>query len=235
MTNDNSTTPAAGWYPDPAGTPRTRWWDGTRWTENYSAPAAQAAATPWSTPTGTDSQAPPVVGGAPSAYPSMQPYGAAPALTAPEGTSPSTPFIWLIAVLPAVTLVLSVAQLFAIDEMIANVNAADPNAPVFTTTDLVTTGVSLLLAAATVVLAYFDARTLAARGVPRPFHWAWSFFALLSAPVYMIGRSVVVRRRVGSGLAPMFVNLSLILVGFIIGIVAAIIVTTRIFESIPGL
>ena len=233
MTNDDSTTPAAGWYPDPAGTSRTRWWDGTRWTENYSAPAAQAAATPWSTPTGTGGQAPTADGGAASAYPAMQPYGAAPAPKAPEGTSPSTPYIWLIALLPVVTLILSVAQLSTIDQMIAN--ASDPNGPLFTTTDLLTTGVSLLLAAATVVFAFLDARTLAARGVPRPFHWAWSFFALLSAPVYMIGRSVVVRRRVGSGLAPMFVNLSLILLGFIIGIVAAVIATTRIFETIPGL
>ena len=230
MTDDNSTTPAAGWYPDPAGSPRTRWWDGTRWTENYSAPAAQTAATPWSTPTGQPSNG---VDGAPSAYPAMQPYGAAPALKAPEGTSPSTPFIWLLAVLPIVTLALSVVQLATIDSLVESALADSGSS--YTPLDITNYGVSLLIAAATVILAFFDARTLAARGVPRPFHWAWSFFALLGAPVYMIGRSVVVRRRVGSGLAPMFVNLSLILVGFIIGIVAAVIVTTRIFESIPGL
>jgi len=230
MTDDNSTTPAAGWYPDPAGSPRTRWWDGTRWTENYSAPAAQTAATPWSTPTGQASNG---VDGAPSAYPAMQPYGAAPALKAPEGTSPSTPFIWLLAVLPIVTLALSVVQLATIDSLVESALADSGSS--YTPLDITNYGVSLLIAAATVILAFFDARTLAARGVPRPFHWAWSFFALLGAPVYMIGRSVVVRRRVGSGLAPMFVNLSLILVGFIIGIVAAVIVTTRIFESIPGL
>jgi len=230
MTDDNPTTPAAGWYPDPAGSPRTRWWDGTRWTENYSAPAAQTAATPWSTPT---SQASNGVDGAPSAYPAMQPYGAAPALKAPEGTSPSTPFIWLLAVLPIVTLALSVVQLATIDSLVESALADSGSS--YTPLDITNYGVSLLIAAATVILAFFDARTLAARGVPRPFHWAWSFFALLGAPVYMIGRSVVVRRRVGSGLAPMFVNLSLILVGFIIGIVAAVIVTTRIFESIPGL
>ena len=230
MTDDNSTTPAAGWYPDPAGTPRTRWWDGTRWTENYSASAAQTAATPWSTPT---SQASNGVDGAPSAYPAMQPYGAAPALKAPEGTSPSTPFIWLLAVLPIVTLALSVVQLATIDSLVESALADSGSS--YTPLDITNYGVSLLIAAATVILAFFDARTLAARGVPRPFHWAWSFFALLGAPVYMIGRSVVVRRRVGSGLAPMFVNLSLILVGFIIGIVAAVMVTTRIFESIPGL
>ena len=230
MTDDNPTTPAAGWYPDPAGSPRTRWWDGTRWTENYSAPAAQTAATPWSTPTGQPSNG---VDGAPSAYPAMQPYGAAPALKAPEGTSPSTPFIWLLAVLPIVTLALSVVQLATIDSLVESALADSGSS--YTPLDITNYGVSLLIAAATVILAFFDARTLAARGVPRPFHWAWSFFALLGAPVYMIGRSVVVRRRVGSGLAPMFVNLSLILIGFIIGIVAAVIVTTRIFESIPGL
>jgi hypothetical protein len=233
MTDDNSTTPAAGWYPDPAGTPRTRWWDGTRWTENYSAPTAEAAPTPWSTPAGTGGQAPTVVGGAPSAYPGMQPYGAAPALKAPEGTSPSTPFIWVLALLPLVTLALSIVQLTTIDSLVES--ALSESGSSYTPLDITNYGVSLLIAAATVVLAFFDARTLAARGVPRPFHWAWSFFALVSAPVYMIGRSVVVRRRVGSGLAPMFVNLSLILIGFILGLVAGIVVATRIFESIPGL
>ncbi len=33
--------PPAGWYADPEGSPRTRWWDGARWTEHF-----QAASTP---------------------------------------------------------------------------------------------------------------------------------------------------------------------------------------------
>ena len=33
------TTPAAGWYTDPAGTGGVRWWDGYRWTGNIHPPA----------------------------------------------------------------------------------------------------------------------------------------------------------------------------------------------------
>jgi hypothetical protein len=39
------TTPAAGWYPDPAGSGGTRWWDGVAWGHQVQ-PAAQPVATP---------------------------------------------------------------------------------------------------------------------------------------------------------------------------------------------
>jgi hypothetical protein len=222
MTDQNSATPIAGWYPDHAGTDRTRWWDGTRWTDDYSGGTTSAAApTPWSTP-GT---------AAPAPYPNMQAYAPAAPLKAPEGTSPSTPFIWTIALLPVISLALSLAQLATLEETLSD--ALDPDAALFTPADLLNYGVSFLLTAATVLLAVFDTRALAARGVPRPFHWAWSFFAFISAPVYIIGRSIVVRRRTGSGLAPMIVNLVLLVANFAIGIVAAVIATSSVLDQMP--
>ncbi|RBY77920.1 scramblase [Blastococcus sp. TF02-09] len=38
--------PPAGWYPDPAGTPGARWWDGGAWTEHVQQPAPLAASGP---------------------------------------------------------------------------------------------------------------------------------------------------------------------------------------------
>lgn len=39
-----TTPPAAGWYPDPHGSGRQRYFDGTTWTENYAPPAPQPPA-----------------------------------------------------------------------------------------------------------------------------------------------------------------------------------------------
>lgn len=36
----------AGWYPDPDGSPNSRWFDGTDWTNRFQPPAPQVAAPP---------------------------------------------------------------------------------------------------------------------------------------------------------------------------------------------
>ncbi len=61
MTAVTQPPPPPGWYPDPAGTPGTRWWDGQSWTEHVQ----QAAATP-PAPVSTLPQAP--TGPVPSLY-----------------------------------------------------------------------------------------------------------------------------------------------------------------------
>ena len=65
--------------------------------------------------------------------------------------------------------------------------------------------INLLIYAVFVVIAVFDYLALKARGVVRPFPWAWTF---LSSTIYAIGRGVVARRRTGSGLAPMWVYIA---------------------------
>ena len=78
-------TPVPGWYSDPAGSGRLRWWSGTEWTEQFQDAPANAA----------PSAEPPVAGAVPqqahgAAGPSAQPepVGAA---TAADGTGSPRP------------------------------------------------------------------------------------------------------------------------------------------------
>jgi Protein of unknown function (DUF2510) len=66
--------PAAGWYPDPAGSGGTRWWDGTSWTEHLQ--AAQAPPAPVAQPA---TVAPPWVQQQPGGTPTQAPWGDRPA------------------------------------------------------------------------------------------------------------------------------------------------------------
>jgi len=83
----------------------------------------------------------------------------------------------------------------------------------------------LVVFAAAIAFAILDRRILLRRGVVRPFHWAWSVVPL----VYLIGRAVILRRRVGRGSAPVWVYL-LLSVG--IGIVEGILVTASVASAI---
>lgn len=42
-----TSTPPAGWYPDPSGEAAARWWDGTAWTEHVTGGVAPATAPVW--------------------------------------------------------------------------------------------------------------------------------------------------------------------------------------------
>jgi hypothetical protein len=177
----------AGWYPEPDGTDGQRWWDGTRWTE-YSTPLA----------------APPYV-----------PYdaGNAGAARVPAGTPTSTVWVWLVVVLP----ILAYVPFFLIDfEGYLLRSVTDPMAQFEMYLDPMYLGgivSSWVVYGLSVWFAYLDTKELGRRGFARQFHWAWTFLASL---VYVIGRSVVVRRQAGRGAAPMWVAI-LLSVALLIG------------------
>jgi hypothetical protein len=167
----------AGWYPDPQGHASERWWDGEEWSDRTRNPYMKAAYEPQ---------------------------------RAPEGTNPATMWIWLLALAPLISIwqaaTLDVNAL--VEQAMQGVEIA-PDGTVTGTPNTSTgaadfTGLFLWLAG--VGAAALDWRALKARGVDRPFHWAW---AILWSLVYVIGRSVVARRRTGTGFAPMWTTIAL--------------------------
>ncbi len=186
--------PAPGWYPDPSGGSLQRWWDGNGWTAQTYSPGA----------------------GVPSTGPrKVEP-----------GTPVYTPWIWAIVLMP----LLSVISLFFFDftayfreSFAASVAiSADPSAPVdpfagsqglISPGYLAINALSFAIYLASGLFAFLDRRALLRRGFDRPFHWAWTF---LSSLAYIIGRSVIVKRRAGSGLAPIWVMIAVTVVSIII-------------------
>jgi hypothetical protein len=193
--------PPAGWYPDPAGGPTRRWWDGAHWTERIEAP------------TGT-----------------IDPALAVPAdPVATPGTSPNTWAMWVVGLTPILSiigvLVIDFEGYFrrVFEAVIVSQNpgaSADIDVfgiigPTFAIGELF----MFLSLAAFIVFAALDYRILRSRGVDRPFHWAWAFFTLLNpgSLVYLIGRTVVAHRRTGrSASAPMWVGIGLMVVTIIV-------------------
>ena len=194
-------TAAAGWYPVAPGSAQQRWWDGTRWTDHVYDPATAtpAAATSVSTVP----------------------------LRAAEGVKPSTVWFWLLAVgAPVLQSLDLIPASFWVNSFLG-ANFDDPSAIIGAELNpayfvLLLCGFAIY--AFCIVFAALDWRELKARGVPQPFHWAWSFFVFaVGIPVvYVIGRTVVVRRRTGSGVAPLWVFVGLEVATFIVSIVFAV-------------
>jgi hypothetical protein len=184
----NPATPGhavAGWYPTTPGSTQLRWWDGNQWTEHFHTIGLDAPGT----------------------------------FAAPAGTSANTVWIWIYALLPLAQLA-ELPFLVHLYSVIFSAGFRNPSA--INTLEFAPgsgyaalQGIGLLLAAVYVVLGVLDYRALKERGVPRPFHWAWGFFAFFTPLVYIIGRTVVARRRTGTGMAPMWVNIVVIVVTII--------------------
>lgn len=220
-----SSTPA-GWYADPAGSDRLRWWDGTRWTDHLAdAPAAAAAPASASTsapaPAPAESAAaatsghvapeapaasttvPPAYGQqAPGQQYAQQPYAQGgyaqqpyaaptPPPKVPASTQPFTWAIWVLAALPVVYVLLALNMDYR-GALEMSPRGPRPDALV---ASAVSSLVQFLVWGGSVALAFVDWRDLTRRGIAKPFHWAWAFIPVVGG-VYLIGRSIIVRRRI---------------------------------------
>jgi hypothetical protein len=107
-----------------------------------------------------------------------------------------TPSIWLLALLPIVPILL----LF--QGIPLSAVSTDPFEPGQVLRQVIMAGVWV----AGLVLAYFDSRFLKSAGFVRPFGWLW---ALIGGGVYVIGRCIVVDKRNGGSLRPMWVWIAL--------------------------
>jgi hypothetical protein len=259
---DSTGTPStpAGWYADPAGSDRLRWWDGTRWTDHLTDAPPAAASTAGSTAgsgerpaeaaPATASSAPyvppagpqPAYGQQPHAQQpyaqqpytqagyAQQPYAPpAPLPTVAASTSPFTWAIWVLAALPVVSLLiaLNVDYRAALD---MSPRGPSPEAAV---ASALSSLVQFLVWAGTVVLAYFDWRDLGRRGIAKPFHWAWAFIPVAGG-VYLIGRSIIVRRRIegapGAALSPIWLWVGLNVIVMFVAIVKGVEAATSMMQ-----
>lgn len=192
----------AGWYPDPAGSARSRWWDGTQWTDHFSEPYTTAAAL--KAPEGTN------------------PYTVWIWLSI---------FLPLITV-PLIFAVNPFAGLGTIDPQDPTAVIAWEfsifGSPFF----LILTVLGWVLQAALILFGFLDYRELVRRGVPQPFHWAFVFLNLVVGPVYVIGRGVVTNRRVGRGISVMWAQIAVIVVSIIAAVAWSVILTSTLIGSI---
>jgi len=138
--------------------------------------------------------------------PTYAPYGTEVQARVADGTPVDTVWVWLIVTVPYVTLI----PFFLFDfEGYMLRSMTDPMAQVRMYLDpmyLTASALGWLMYGAAVWFAYLDDAALRKLGYARRFHWAWAF---LSSFVYVIGRSVVVKRQAGHGSAPMWVAIAL--------------------------
>jgi hypothetical protein len=205
-----------GWYADPAGTGRLRWWDGSAWTDQFSTPHVPS---PYGGPYGGPS------GNAP--YAPQRPLIS-------SGKPVYNPLIWIITLLPLLTMAVLLFwnpgfRVIYIGSQ--QTPTVDPTS-IFTPVYFILVFLGFVTYAATVLLAYFDSERLKGDGVVRPFHWAWSF---LSGAVYVIGRSVIVAKVApGRGLAPIWVLIGVVCLSFVVTTVKMSALMSSMIESIPG-
>jgi hypothetical protein len=204
----------AGWYPVAAGSAQQRWWDGSRWTDHVYEPAGTPAA-------------------ASTTAAAVDAAGVAP-LRAAAGVKPGTVWFWLLVVgVPVLTILDLIPTSIYVSQVIGG-DTTDPTAAasaVFSPAYLLVLLSGWFIYAVSIVFGLLDWRELTARGVPKPFHWAWGFFVIAVGwpAVYVIGRTVVAKRRTGAGLAPLWVFIGLEIVVLIVSLVVVVTAAIQLF------
>lgn len=157
-----------------------------------------------------------------------------PALTAPAGTDWRTPWIWLVLILPLLpilpALFIDWSALFRIDPDTLEPDPATQFAILGSPAYWLSVLGGWVAYGLAVVFAYLDWKELRRRGVPSPFHWAWTF---LSSYVYGIGRGVVVQRRTGSGIVVTWAAIAILALGLVLGVVISVLAVAAVFAQVP--
>jgi len=192
MTNPTTPNVPAGWYPDPAGSGRQRWWDGAQWTEHFQEAYTPAAA-----------------GGALTAPEGTKAYNVWIWLVV---LLPYVTFPFIFG--------LDFSGMFTPESIQDEGAMMRAEFALFTSPAYIALVVGGLISTVLVIFfAYKDWRTLKEAGVPQPFHWAFVFLNLVIGPVYAIGRAVIVKRRTGHGSAVLWVTIGLIVLSIIVAFI----------------
>jgi len=232
----------AGWYPDPTDSTRTRWWDGAQWTEHYGpAQAGQPAGPAQPTPAAGPAYGTPAYPSAPT-WPSSAPAVAA----GPSAPGAETNTVWVYLSIVAATLPFFSVFLMDFDGYLRTMVALDSGGTIDEAAAaaaitrwvggiLLITVLSYVALGISVLFAWLDWRELKKRGVARPFHWGWAFFALaISIGVYIIGRTVVLKRETGSGMTALWVWIAATVLGFGTSIAWSLSLVGSISDYIPS-
>ena len=159
--------------------------------------------------------------------PSLEVYGVVAKPVVGAGTPVYNAFIWVIVLLP----LLSTAAMVPFD-MAGYMLGSMSGVPAFDGSYLLMSLLGWAIYLVTPLLAYFDWKRLGRDGYERPFHWAWAF---LTAPVYIIGRSVIARRRSGRGLLPIWVLIAVAVLSLVVGTVKVVEGMSAVFAAMPSL
>jgi hypothetical protein len=199
-----STTPSvpAGWFPDPAGSPRSRWWDGTQWTEHFQEPYSREAA-----------------------MAALQAPAGAKIYNLWIWLVVFLPYVTLPFVFTIDYSAMYASGLDTTDPYATNRAQFEMmTSPGYVLSTLLGWAIYGLC----VFFAFRDSRALTSQGIQRPFHWAWNFLS----PVYAIGRAVVVKRRTGRGSIVLWAAIGMIVVSFIVVIAMTAMIMSAVMQQL---